>query len=286
MNLREAKTSLDEFSNALAAQSSILEEDPKGILGDAIRTLSRRAIAKIEIQARESGALVALITQGIAARPHYLESRVNEVLEVDAALQRLKLETDKANEAAERFNKRDSMGEFTIDIEQAKAFRDLEHRFDLFERKRFGPIENRRFTAAEIVEDEELSALITKTADTFVCPPGYRSNDALRDSNRLHQLNCKRMSPRGVLSNAEDEEDARLRVRVAAFWRSPEGRDRVRMRELGLKRIRRRCSADEEKELDRLESLYPRVETPDTKAIDALQAYRKDRESERGADRK
>ena len=105
MNLREAKASLDEFSNALAAESSVLEEDPKGILGEAIRTLSRRAIAKIDVLARESAGLVALITQGITAHPHYLESRVNEVLEVNAALQRLKLETDRANEAAEKFNK-------------------------------------------------------------------------------------------------------------------------------------------------------------------------------------
>ena len=259
MNLREAKASLDEFSNALAAESSVLEEDPKGILGEAIRTLSRRAIAKIDVLARESAGLVALITQGITAHPHSLESRVNDVLEVNAALQRLKLETDKANEAAERFNKRDSMGEFTLDIEQAKAFRDFERRFDLLDRKRFGPIENRRLTAAEIVEAKELSASMSKIADAFVCPPGY---DPKEDNDRLFRL----INKHGVLTEAEDEEEARLRVRIAAYRHSPEGRDRTRRSELFFKNLRGTCSLEEQKELEHLELLYPKPKSSTTPA--------------------
>jgi hypothetical protein len=84
----------------------------------------------------------------------------------------------------------------------------------------------------------------------------------MKDSNRLHQLNCKRMSPPrcggGELKGAEDEEEAFLTARVAAFWHSPEGRDRKRMRELGFKGIRRCLTLEEQKELDQLTLLYPK----------------------------
>ena len=50
-------------------------------------------------------------------------------------------------------------------------------------------------------------------------PPGYGPNDAMKDANRLHQLNCKRMWPpsrgAGELKGAEDEEEAFLTARVA-----------------------------------------------------------------------
>ena len=61
----------------------------------------------------------------------------------------------------------------------------------------------------------------------------------------------------GELKGAEDEEEAFLTARVAAFWHSPEGRDRKRMRELDFKDIRRCLTLDEQKELDQLISLYP-----------------------------
>ena len=144
---------------------------------------------------------------------------------------------------------------FKIDMAEAKAFRDMEHRRLVLMRK------DSTRTAAEIREESELEALISKRAAEFVRPPGYGPDDAMKDRNRLHQLNCKRMSPPahggGELKGAEDEEEAFLTARVAAFWHSPEGRDRKRMRELGWKGIRRCLTLDEQKELDQLTLLYP-----------------------------
>jgi hypothetical protein len=171
---------------------------------------------------------------------------------------------------------------FNIDIAEAKAFRDMEHRRAVLMRKRFGPIENGALTAAEIVEEAELGALINKKAAEFVCPPGYGSDDVMKDSNRLHQLNCKRMSPPayggGELKGAEDEEEAFLTARVAAFWHSPEGRDRKRMRELEFKGFGRRClTLDEQKELDQLTSRYP--EPPrESELATAIAEWRKKRD--------
>ena len=140
---------------------------------------------------------------------------------------------------------------FKIDIAEAKAFRDMEHRLAILMRKRFGPSEDGALTAAEILEETELGALINKRTAEFVCPPGYGSDDAMKDSNRLHQLNCKRLRPPscggGELKGAEDEEEVFLTARVAAFWHSPEGRDRNRMRELGFKGIRRCLTLEEQK---------------------------------------
>ena len=147
---------------------------------------------------------------------------------------------------------------FNIDLAEAKVFRDMEHRRLVLMRKRFGPSENRTLTAAEKVEETGLGALINERAAEFVCPAGYGSDDAMKDSNRLHQLNCKRLSPParggGELKGAEDEEEAFLTARVAAFWHSQEGRDRKRMRALELKGIR---SPEEQKELDQLSEVYP-----------------------------
>ena len=152
---------------------------------------------------------------------------------------------------------RDRRG-FKIDIAGAKVFRDMEHRRAVLMRKRFGPSKaGGRLTAAEIAEESELGALISQRAAEFVCPPGYGPGDAMKDSNRLHQLNCKRLSPPscgGGEKEAEDEEEAFLTARVAAFWHSQEGRDRKRMRALELKGIR---SPEEQKELDQLSEVYP-----------------------------
>jgi hypothetical protein len=151
---------------------------------------------------------------------------------------------------------------FNIDIAEAKAFRDMEHRCTVLLQKRYWSSENGALTAAEILEETELGALINKKAAEFVCPPGYGLDDAMKDRNRLHQLNCRRMSPHscggGELKGAEDEEEAFLTARVAAFWHSPEGRDRKRMRELKFKGFGRRCrTLEEQKELDQLTLLYP-----------------------------
>ena len=92
-------------------------------------------------------------------------------------------------------------------------------------------------------------------------PPGYGPDDAMKDANQLHQLNCKRMSPSscggGELKGAEDEEEAFLTARLAAYRHSPEGRGRRRMCELELKAIGGRLTFDEQKELDQLVLLYP-----------------------------
>ena len=61
----------------------------------------------------------------------------------------------------------------------------------------------------------------------------------------------------GELKGAEDEEEAFLTARLAAYRHSPEGRARRRMRELVLKDICRRLTLDEQKELDQLVLLYP-----------------------------
>jgi hypothetical protein len=81
----------------------------------------------------------------------------------------------------------------------------------------------------------------------------------MKDSNRLHQLNCKRLSPPssggGELKGADDEEEALLAARLAAYRHGPEGRDWARMLKLMFKS--RRLSADEQDELDRLKAHYP-----------------------------
>ena len=71
----------------------------------------------------------------------------------------------------------------------------------------------------------------------------------------------------GELKGADNDEEALLTARVAAYRHSPEGRDRARMLKLMFKR--RRLSVDEHDELDRLKAKYPEAprETPLAKAI-------------------
>ena len=138
---------------------------------------------------------------------------------------------------------------------EAKAFRDMEHRRLVLMRK------DRTRTAAEIREESEHEALISERAAEFVRAPGYGPDDAMKDTNRLHHLNCKRMWPPscggGELKGAEDEEEAFLTARLAAYRYSPEGRGRRRMWELKLKGIGRSLTLDEQKEQDQLTLQYP-----------------------------
>ena len=164
---------------------------------------------------------------------------------------------------------------FNIDIEEAKALRDLEHRLAALLRKRDGPSENGGpLTDAEMVEKSELGALISKRAAVLVCPPDYGPQDAMTDNDRLHRLNCKRLSPPscggGELKGSKDEEEALLTARVAAYRHSPEGRGRQRILELKLQEICEYLERDEKKELDQLEALYPErpIESPLIKAIE------------------
>ena len=90
-------------------------------------------------------------------------------------------------------------------------------------------------------------------------------------SDRLHQLHCKRLSPPscggGELKGADDEEEALLTARLAAYRHSPEGRDQARTMKLMFKG--RRLSVDEQDELDRLKAKYPEApkDSPLAKAI-------------------
>ncbi|MDO8397970.1 MAG: hypothetical protein Q7T45_09120 [Bradyrhizobium sp.] len=150
-----------------------------------------------------------------------------------------------------------------IDLAEAKTFRDMEHRLAALLRKRLGPSENGGpLTAAQIAEETELRALISKRAGEFVCPPGYGPGDAAKDSNRLHQLNCKRLSPPscggGNLKGAEDEEEAILTAKLAAYQKSPEGSDRQRLFKLTLQEIGQGISVAEQDELNRLKANYPK----------------------------
>jgi hypothetical protein len=153
-------------------------------------------------------------------------------------------------------------GGFAIDIEEAKALRDIEHRLAVVLRKRYGPSENGGpLTAAEIAEESELDAIYKKRAAALVCPSGYGLGDATEDNNRLHQLHCKRLSPPscggGDLKGAEDEEEAFLTARVAAFRHSQEGRDRQRIMKLELYLPYR--NGAEQAELDKLRIKYPKT---------------------------
>jgi len=155
---------------------------------------------------------------------------------------------------------------FSIDMAEAKAFRDMERRRLVLMRK------DCTRTAAEIREESELEALISKKAAEFVRAPGYGPDDAMKDANQLHQWNCKRMSPRGggELKGAEDEEEAFLTARLAAYRHSPEGRGRRRMWVLELKSIGRRLTLDEQKELDQLALLYPKPPREESELATAI----------------
>jgi hypothetical protein len=163
----------------------------------------------------------------------------------------------------------------TIDIEEAKALRNSQRLLGTLLRKRYGQ-NGGPLTAAEIAEETELRALISKRSAALVSLPGYGPQDAMEDRNRLHQLNCKRLSPQscggGELKGADDEEEAFLMARVAAFRHSQEGRDRHRITELEV--YRRYRSSDEQAELDGLRIVYPKVpsESELTKAIELRSA--------------
>jgi hypothetical protein len=161
-------------------------------------------------------------------------------------------------------------GGFTVDIAAAKAFRDMEHRLGVFLQKRYAPSESGGpLTAAELVEKSELKTLYHKRAAEFVCPPSYGPGD---DNNRLWQLHNKRLTPPscggGELNGVEDEEEAFLTVRVAAFRHSQKGRDCERITELEVYRVHR--SDDEQTELNELRIKYPKSPSDDSELASAI----------------
>jgi hypothetical protein len=152
---------------------------------------------------------------------------------------------------------------FAIDIEEAKALRDMELCLDLFGRKRWAPSENGGPpTATEIEEEAELRKIFEKRVMALVCP-GYGLDEVARDGNRLHQLHCKRLSPPscggGELSHEDDEEEALLTARAIAYRYSQEGRDRRRI--MNLEIFTRNRNAIEQAELEKLRLRYPESPT-------------------------
>ena len=153
---------------------------------------------------------------------------------------------------------------YAPNLSQAKTIRDIHHRLAALLRKSFGPTENGGpLTESENQEESELRARYIDMAQQVECPPGYSYRNAREDSDRLHQLHCKRLSPRsaggGELTAAEDDEEALLTAWVAAYWQSP---DRKRLQELEFRRFSRRPFNDEEqKELDELRKKYPLTES-------------------------
>jgi hypothetical protein len=178
----------------------------------------------------------------------------------------------------------DGTGAFTIDNAAAKALRDDDHRLgELLRKKCDGPL-----SATEVEEESELRIRIADRARAIGCPAGYGARQARNDSNRLHQLYCKRMSPSscggGALSNTEDLEEAQLTARVAAFNESPEGCARRRIRDLELQDFSGGRSAVEQDELDNLVTLYPDMSLdPDDPLTQSFEAWRQVAAEEKAA---
>jgi hypothetical protein len=155
-------------------------------------------------------------------------------------------------------------GTFRIEPALAKALRDDQRRFDELWQAR----KNQNFLLNEtpgngghqIAPSEEEAMLrdrIDRMLDTVVCPPSYGARQAKKDKFLIH-------SPlRESRSAAEDAEQAQLTARVLAFSRTPEGRARDRIAELGWKRLesletfRNGLRAADQSELDQLQTLYP-----------------------------
>jgi hypothetical protein len=132
------------------------------------------------------------------------------------------------------------MGQTTYapNLSQAKTIRDIERRLSALLRKRYAATKNGGpLTESERQEESELRARYVDMAQQIGV-----------DSDRLHQLLCKRLSPPstggGELTAAEDDEEALLTARVAAYWHSPECSDRKRSQQLELRRICRRLTSD------------------------------------------
>jgi hypothetical protein len=157
----------------------------------------------------------------------------------------------------------DAVCGFTIDPVLARVLRDDYERSCELLRKRTTPSEyGGPLSVAEEQEHAWLRARFNKMAKAIGCPVGYGPRQAKNDRARIHQLYCKRISPRscggGPLPDAEDAEEAQLRARVAAFDASPEGCARLRIRVLELKKFSNTGRSDaEQNELDSLRALYP-----------------------------
>lgn len=168
--------------------------------------------------------------------------------------------------------------DFIIDPALAKSLRDDKHRLGKLVGKQFGE-NGAPLSAAEIKEEVELRARIADRASAIGCPVGYGPKQARHDSFRLHRLNCKQLSPSscggGVLSDAEDAEEAQLVARIAAFEESSEGRARRRIFELNLQSFSSKLSLAEQDELNSLMTRYPELPLdPDDPVKKVIEAFR------------
>jgi hypothetical protein len=154
---------------------------------------------------------------------------------------------------------RDGVHNFTIDPALAKALRNDKQRLsEVIDSQHGGCV-----SAAEVEEESRLRASIADRLRAIGCPAGYGPRQRRNDSNRLHELRCKRLTPRscggGTLTNAEDAEEAQLMARLAAYGESPEGRAQSRIFELTIRRFSSGgLSTAEQSELDSLSTLYPK----------------------------
>jgi uncharacterized protein YnzC (UPF0291/DUF896 family) len=172
--------------------------------------------------------------------------------------------TRSANRAAGQA--RDDACRFTVDPALAKALRDDYERLRVLSLKDSAPIKyGGPLSAAEMKEQDVLRAGYADRVSAIGCPSDYGSKEYYTDSVRLHALWLRRVSPPscggGILTDAEDAEEAQSRARTEAFDYSPEGLARERYTELICMEALCGLSTAEQKELESLRTRYP--DTPD-----------------------
>lgn len=194
---------------------------------------------------------------GVMRDPNVSPELRIKVAQVAAPFIHAKPGTARSKEPAASAKPIDGACDFTIDPVVARAIRDDYARLTKLVQKRYSP---GSLSAAEEQEDSRLRARIAELAKAIGCPVGYGALQARKDSDRLHQLFCKRISPPscgGGLRDAEDAEEAQLTARVKAYEQSPEGLARSRILDLEMKAFWGGRTTTEQSELDGLRALYP-----------------------------
>jgi hypothetical protein len=141
-----------------------------------------------------------------------------------------------------------------VDPVLARALRDEMARADELARNRCRYPKN-----VHAEETSKLKSRIFEMAKAISCPEGYGEMQARKDSHRLEALNNKRRSARGVLSDAEDAEEAQLTALLAAYRQRPQEPGADRLLQLKLKEIYGGLSAAEQSEYDHLIVLFPDI---------------------------
>ena len=138
------------------------------------------------------------------------------------------------------------------------------------DRKR--PIEDRdqqlRDSLKSHPEEDALKARIDARLKKVQCPASYGSEAAAKDSERIHLLNMKHMTPpNSSLSDAEVTEKAHLEMRVGVY-------NRRRLEELESRSSAGGLSASEESELEGLRERDAASSKPPVSPEDQLRAIR------------